>query len=339
MSRPYVDLKSENIIAELLAALNKTLGKFTALNGVVGIILNGGLSRGYGDFLSEIDIVIFLDKEFHSENMGFPLGISMVDGYLYDIKAVDFQQECEKKYDSVALWDLSYASVLYDPEGKIEKFISEKLSKGVEISEASGLLWSVYWSYKLAGDIWIHRQDAVQGHFTFNNAIKPLIGALFITNKEYIPHEKWIIHMSKSLSWKPDNWMERLTAAMGTGDFSEESLVARQKYIDGLWSDINKKLCEMSGFNKNLDFVQKGSYESIKILMSKNEYSIDEWKSVSSLDALNYEPMYTIFKRVGNKIVLNKDGLISLKPDDMYEWMYKIANELRHDLENGICVN
>ena len=48
MKRPYVNLNSENIVSELLGALHKSLDKFTSLKGVVGIILDGGLSRGYG---------------------------------------------------------------------------------------------------------------------------------------------------------------------------------------------------------------------------------------------------------------------------------------------------
>jgi hypothetical protein len=336
MERPYVSLKSKNTITELMTALEKTLGRFTVLEGVIGIILDGGLSRGYGDHLSEIDIIIYLKEKYFLKykngNCPFALGITMIDGYLYDIKIENFEQICKTEFDSIGLWDLSYASVLYDPEGCMAEFIKQKLSKKVEISNASGYLWSSYWSYRLAGDAWIHRQDILQGHFTFNNAIKPLIEALFTLNNEYIPHEKWLVHMSKTLLWKPENWTEKLMKAMNTGDYSVQSLVDRQNYIDILWNDINKKLCEMSDFNHNLDFVQKGSYESIKQLMKKNEYSIDEWKSISSLDSLNYEPIHSIFKRKEDRIIFEEDALLSLKPEDMYIWMYKIADELRKDL-------
>ena len=336
MDRPYVNLNSKNTIQELLTALEKSLDKFTALQGVVGIILNGGLSRGYGDYLSEIDIVIYLHEkqflEFENGLYPFALGITMIDGYLYDIKAVNYEQECKKEYDSVAFWDLSYASILYDPESEIAGFMEEKLSKSADIYEAVDLLWDAYWNYKLAGDIWIHRQDIVQGHFTFNNAIKPLVSALFIANKEYIPHDKWLIHMSKSLSWTPDDWIERLERAMTTGDGSRKSLIDRQNYIDGLWNDINKKLCDMSDFHCDLNFVQKRNYELLKQLMGKKAYTISEWESLCSLEVLNYEPMHSIFKRNGEMIIMEEDKLLSLKPEDMYVWMYKIADEARKDL-------
>ncbi len=336
MKRPYVNLSSENTLQESLKALHKSLHKFIGLNGVVGIILDGGLSRGYSDHLSEIDIIIYVwEKQFLEYKDGicpFALGITMIDSYLYDIKLVNFEQEAQRDFDSIALWDLSYASILYDPESRIADFIKQKLSRPVEISSASSLLWDAYWHYRLAGDIWIHRQDALQGHYVLNNAIKPLLSALFIANKEYIPHDKWLIHMSKSLLWKPNNWDAVLMGIMSTGDYSVRSLINRQQCIDSFWSSINYKLCEMSDFYSELNFVQKCSYESLKKLIAKSEYTIDEWLSVESLESLNYEPIHSIFKKIGNRIILNQDVLLSLKPEDMYIWMYQIVDEARRKL-------
>ena len=117
--------------------------------------------------------------------------------------------------------------------------------------------------------------------------------------------------------------------AMNTGDFSIQSLKKRQSIIHGLWNDVNCKVCELSEFYTELNFTQKHSYETLNSLLKKSEYTITEWEAVSSLETLNYEPMHSIFKRVGNKIVLNKSSFLSIKPEDMYVWMYEIVNETR----------
>ena len=166
-----------------------------------------------------------------------------------------FRSEEEKReIDSIGLWDLSYAKILYDPKGKMEGFIESKLSKNIDIISARQHMWSAYWSFKLAGDIWIYRQDTVQGHLILNNAIIPMLSALFIANKEHIPHEKWIVHMSRSLNWLPEDWDNLIMRAMSTNDCSINSLIERQEAISKIWHDISDKLCEIAEFNVGLNF-------------------------------------------------------------------------------------
>ncbi len=331
--RPAVHLQSENTIDELLSALNASLPRFSNLQGVVGVLLDGGLSRGYGDFLSEIDIVIYVDapsfEELQGGNCPFPLGIGKLDGYLYDIKLLNYEDETMREYDAVALWDLSYAKILYDPEGKMAAFLRQKLSKPLDASYAGGFLWDAYWHYKLAGNIWIHRQDTLQGHHVLNLALPPLLRALFVVNNEYIPHDKWLIHMSRSLSWKPDHWDVLLEGAMRTGDCSIQSLLDRQRYIEAVYKSINQYICDMTDFHCQLDFTQKQSYETLLKLTERNVYTIEEWTALQSLDALNYEPIHSLFFRRGNKIYFNEGHLLTLKPEDMYVWMYEIADAVR----------
>ena len=62
----------------------------------------------------------------------------MIDGYLYDIKSVNYQEELKRELGFVEQWDLSYAKILYDPEGKMADYISKKISPPVDISKASG---------------------------------------------------------------------------------------------------------------------------------------------------------------------------------------------------------
>ena len=55
------------------------------------------MSRGYADYLSEIDIVIYLDrKNYELWNNGespISLGITKIDKYLYDIKILNLDDE------------------------------------------------------------------------------------------------------------------------------------------------------------------------------------------------------------------------------------------------------
>ena len=335
MNRPYVNLSSENIIDNFMAALDKEIEKLKLIDGIAGITLNGGLSRGYADHLSEIDIVIYLEKR-HFENRQntktpLPLGIVKLAGFLYDIKIVDIESEEERIWDSVSLWDLSYSKILFDPEGKIERLMNDKLCRTPKVSEAEALLFSAWWYYRLAGDIWLHRGDSLQGHYILNKAIVPIIEAMFIVNGEYIPHEKWIVHMSRSLEWKPEHWEKRLAKVMGTGDLSIQNLIDRQAAIEGIWKEIDEHLVrkEYPGFK--LCSSQRHYYSLLKFLVDKGTVTVKEWEAMSGINALNYEPFYSIVRIDNGLIILDNDRLLSLRPEDMYYWMYDIVQYVRNE--------
>ena len=334
MNRPFVNIESKNIVDELLNELNKNIDKFLSFGEVVGIILDGGLSRGYADYLSEIDIIIYLTQEqflkYKRVKTPIPLGITKIDGYLYDIKIENYDEVLTRDFDMVALWDLSYAKVIYDPYNKISDLIKLKLSQPVSIAQAESLMFSAWWNYRLAGDIWINRKDVAQGHFVLNNAIKPLISALFIVNGEYIPHEKWIIHMTRTLEWKPDNWDDILGRVLATGGFDLQSLVTRQLVIDELWTWIDNELTKKTGLE--VRFMQKYFYESFKLLIENKSMAIEEWEKIGSIDVLNNQPFHDVISISERTIFVDIDKLVFLQPNDMYGWFFEVADKVRQQL-------
>lgn len=57
-----------------------------------------------------------------------PVGIAKIESYLYDIKLLNIDDE-RNKWEPIALWDLSYAHILYDPYGEVQVLIKEKLAE------------------------------------------------------------------------------------------------------------------------------------------------------------------------------------------------------------------
>jgi hypothetical protein len=328
--RPRVDIKKNNIVPELMEILTKHLPYFMAYQGLAGIMLDGGLSRGYADHLSEIDIVLFLHEaqytQYQHSTTPIALGITVMDGYLYDIKLLNYEQEMKKNYDPVALWDLSYAKILYDPMGELKLLFEQKLSEKIDLSAAAGFMFEAWWNYKLAGDIWIYREDALQGHYILGNALKPLISALFIANEEYIPHEKWLIHMSRSLPWLPDNYELLLLKAISTGDLTTECVINRQHALHELWISIDKRLCELTDFSQNIHFMQKHIYETLKWASQKGSFPLQEWEKEHSPAELNREPFHSLLLLEKGMLYYNEQKARKLTDSDLYEWFYQIAN-------------
>lgn len=332
MKRPYVNLKSENKINDFMLELKNSIKKLKSLEGVIGITLNGGMSRGYVDYLSEIDIVIYLDKEnyelWNNGKSPIPIGITMAQKYLYDIKILNLEEEKQKSWDSIALWDLSYAKILYDPNREIKKFVRDKLINKPEPLQAEGLLFDCWWYFRLAGDIWIHRGDTVQGHYMMNNAVTKLVEALFIVNGEYIPHEKWIINFSRTLSWTPTQWETRILEVMSTGDLSLESLINRQSVIEKLWEEIDLYIVEKECPHFKLRVMQKSFYDLLKLLFENDFVTVEEWSENASLSFLSGEPFFSFVTINDGKIIVDKEKAFSIKPGDLYYWHYEILEKV-----------
>lgn len=331
-NRPYVQLTTENKVKELYKHLEDFLPSLKSIPGIIGITLNGGMSRGYADYLSEIDITLFLNSETYKEWMNskspITVGITKIKGILFDVKIVDYYSEKERIWNDTDLWDTSYAKVLFDPDQKITQLFKEKLSEIQSMDKVEGMLFNCWWYFRLAGDIWIHRGDSLQGHMMLNEAVILLVKALFIINKEYIPHEKWLIHMSRSLKWLPFNWDKRLSQAMNTGNLTISSLKNRQAIIKDLWKEIDEYLIDNIYKDLPVHIMQRTFYELLKYLVYKGTITIDEWESKADIGLLNKDPFHNIVEIKDNKIVVDKTKLLNITQKDMYSWHYEIVNSV-----------
>ncbi|HBL07117.1 MAG TPA: hypothetical protein DDZ33_09380 [Clostridium sp.] len=244
------------------------------------------------------------------------------------MKILNLEEEKQKSWDSIALWDLSYAKILYDPNGEIKKFVRDKLINKPEPLQAEGLLFDCWWYFRLAGDIWIHRGDTVQGHYMMNNAVTKLVEALFIVNGEYIPHEKWIINFSRTLSWTPTQWETRILKVMSTGDLSLESLINRQSVIEKLWEEIDLYIVKKECPHFKLRVMQKSFYDLLKLLFENDFVTVEEWSENASLSFLSGEPFFSFVTIKNGKIIVDKEKAFSIKPEDLYYWHYEILEKV-----------
>jgi len=333
MTRPFVQVTGTNLVEPLRQHLAAQLPIFKAIPGLVGITLNGGLSRGYADHLSEIDVTLFLDaatyRVWQMQRSPVALGITVIDGQVYDIKAVDIDQEWVRVWESDALWDASYAEILYDPDGVIHALYAEKLASRPAAESASGFMMSCWWYYRLAGDIWIQRDDAAQGHAMLNQAATNLVKAIFCANQEFIPHEKWLFHMSRSLAWQPDNWPVRMGEILSTGDMSIQSLVERQRIIDTLWREVDAHLIVHDFAGLPVHIMQRSTYAALALLVQRGAISLDAWQALGFGAIFNQEPFHAVVRIEGQTLVLDKEKLLRLPPDAFYVWHGEVTDAVR----------
>lgn len=318
---------------DLLAHLDSHLPLFTGLPGVIGLTLNGGLSRGYGDHLSEIDITFYLQSETYQQwqqgHAPFGVGIQRIDGMLYDIKHVDLVTEDIATWSDDARWDASYSQVLYDPSGKIAALLAQNEQYRPKPINASGVLFSAWWHYKLAGDIWIYRNDPLQAHLMLNQAVTELVKAVYMANSEFVAHEKWLIHMSRTLAWTPEHWPERLVQLLGHVSPDMESVTLRQRHIGEVWQEVDAYIMSMSDKPYPVNVTQRFFYDLLTLLIEKQSMPLADWQQVAGMGMLNIAPFNLCVSVTQDSVVLDKDKLAALTPDDLYSWYYEVVEATR----------
>lgn len=336
MPRPRVQVNQPNICDTLLAQLHANLPGFEARSGIIGITLNGGLSRGYGDHLSEIDITFYLESDtyegWQQGKAPYGNGIQRIDGELYDIKFVDFAQEDVATWSSDARWDASYAQALYDPNHAISQLLAENEAYRPSPSDASGVMFSAWWHYKLAGDIWIYRDDPLQTHFMLNQSITEIIKAIFMANKEFVPHEKWLVHMSRTLDWTPTNWLQRLTQIMCDLSPTTESVKHRQSQIEELWGEVDQHIVSTLDKPYPLNIAHKWFFDLLSMLAEKKAISIERWRGITDLSMLNNAPFNLCTTITNDQVIFNTDKCVSLTSEDLYSWHFEIVRAVQETL-------
>jgi len=333
MPRPAVSITRPNLAPHLRSHMMATLPRFTDIDGLVGISLNGGLSRGYADDLSEIDLTLYLTPAAYSswQQGRLPLasGIITIDKQLYDLKVINYDKELAEPWSEVALWDGSYAEVLYDPEGKVAALYAAKLAQPPTVDGVGGRLFGSWWHFYLAGNIWIQREDGLQAHLMLNRAIEPLIAALFQANEEYVPHEKWLVHMSRTLAWRPDRWEERLGEAMLITSPTVDCARRRQQSIAGLWREIDRHVVETFYPGFPLSAMQKYHYEQFKRLWTAGSMPVEQWQQEASVGMLHSCLFHDFVTLADGQVVLDRERVMATGPRDMDPWFYAIVEAVR----------
>ena len=64
-------------------------------------------------------------------------------------------------------------------------------------------------------------------------------------------------------------------------------------------------------------------------MQEKKKIPVEEWLKVTTLKALNEDPLHKFVVKKGDWILFNEDAFRSLSPDSMYYWHYKAVSELQ----------
>ena len=257
-------LKGRNKVRRFRQVAEKLVPKITNHKGVSGVVIAGGLARGFADQYSDVDITVFLSKKNRMLRKKIrKLGsdeqrISHVD---VDLEVHFLEDFRKRKLSEMQKWDFSHVEIVFDPEGGIERLLTDKVKvpqsywvrKIVVCSEL--LKWYCCPPETRIGTIaeaWVERGDLISAHYCANHSLDLIIKVLFALNREFLPPPKWRIFYSYGLEWLPKKYGELLKKAMMAHELSLSELKRRLNALRELWRGIQPRIEKETGLTTSL---------------------------------------------------------------------------------------
>lgn len=232
--------------------------------GVSGIVFMGGLTRGFADEYSDVDIMVFLGKK--DEGLRERIRKIGLDEKRRSGVDVDLEVHCledfgARNWSEITRWDFSRASVVYDHEGEVQKLLRTKLSVSDSFWLRRIVVYGEYVGWYCCSpkedaetlvEAWVDRGDPISAHYCLNYALTLLIRIIFALNREFLPPPKWEMFYSYGLKWLPADYEKLVREAMTIRSLSKADLDRRHRATRELWFEILPKIREETGLTPEL---------------------------------------------------------------------------------------
>ncbi|MEM3551607.1 MAG: hypothetical protein QXV01_11025 [Candidatus Bathyarchaeia archaeon] len=254
-----VKLKGENRIESFRQIAQNLVSKIRSFDGVCGVVLLGGLVRGFVDRFSDLDIVVFIgrsDELLRRRIYNVGLGEAKASGVDVDLEIHFIEDFRRWRFDEADRWEFSRAEIVFDPEGEVKRMLGEKLrvSDGFWVKRivvcGEYLKWYCCPPKEEVGSVsecWVERGDLASAHYCLNYAVELLIRVVYALNREFLPAPKWRLYHSYSLKWLPKNYKRFIKEAMRTEEFSFKEFERRLMAVRALWREIMPKIERETG--------------------------------------------------------------------------------------------
>jgi predicted nucleotidyltransferase len=259
-----VGLKGKNQVAKFRQVARRLVAQISPLEGVCGIVLLGGLARGFADRFSDVDVIVFLtkkDNELSRKIRSIGSDASRLSGLDVDLEVDSLANFGRWKMDEVVMWDISRAEIAFDPKYEVAEAFERKfrVPKSFWVKRVAVCAEYLKWyccppseGIGTIADSWIQRGDFASAHFCLNYAIDLMLQLAYALNKEFLPAPKWRVFYADSLKWLPPDFRNLIQEAMIVESLSIDELERRIKTIRKVWTQFIPKIEQETGLTLDL---------------------------------------------------------------------------------------
>jgi hypothetical protein len=210
-----------------------------------------------------------------------------------DVSFLSIEAEKKASWSTLKKWDASYAKILYDPSGMIEKLLDSKDEFTAE--EKKSIALGNYLDCVYFGDIivrqWTLRDDPLVANQMITKGIPALCNLLFLANDEYPPFEKWLINYSYSLQWKPVDWKKRVENITIVKKLSLAEVERRSMEFMRLYREVWGKV--VGDEYRETGLLELEALETL-IYVIREKPTVEEFKKKYDIKQLGYENLYKL---------------------------------------------
>jgi predicted nucleotidyltransferase len=219
--------------------------RFAVMEGVVGVLLTGGLTVGEADRYSDIDLFVYLRQQslrtWYFGEAPLPEGESRYHELRLDVSYLDYEHEREREWSTTEQWSAFRAEILYDPEGLLAELLEEKRPTLESITDkALDVATRIRFLLERQVPAWLYRGEALAAHQVLNLATADFIRLIHLINGTPEPEAGWDIALLEALEKRPAGLRKGLQDVLQTGTLTARD-ASRRRYallrlLQGCWT-------------------------------------------------------------------------------------------------------
>jgi hypothetical protein len=247
--------------------------------GVVGIVGTGAIGRKYGDYFSDLDLIVYAqDKSIKKLEKLVSIGWISYKNVSYDILIESFKKAKEtgspsRYWNQLRRWDLENSQILYDPKNKIKKLLKEKL---IYPEHEQKRLMAKYKNEIQEFLIYFPEMWAIRGQLyniadSLVHAVRNITLWIYAKNKAFEPYQsKWPFYHLENKTVPEHIYLKELTNVYSTPVKNLNTLMNIRKQLIqlckkiGLEFDIYSTAEAFEKCEKNWEKINEKSKEIFK---------------------------------------------------------------------------
>lgn len=291
--------------------------RFAIMEGVVGVVLVGGLTFGEGDRHSDVDLIVYLQQQslrtWYFGEAPLPEGESRYHNLRLDTSYRDFRAEQERLWTPAEIWKVSRAEILYDPEGLLQHLIESKTGASSYDYDYAALDQATTVRFLLGRTVaaWLYRGEILAAHHVLNHAIDQFVGLLHYMNHRAMPGADWNVALLNNLEWTPERLPERLTETLTVRELTSAEASRRRYALHSLLRECWERIAPNEPFEDRTDAVEQA--RMLRTMVKRKRMSLEQYEDAFDRRLLIMSPAYELLsvdrQETGTYIQFNDDRL------------------------------